>query len=474
MRLTTKTKKNNFLKVTTTSIRTWQAKLAGLLLVSTTINSSCTDPSDAGLILDPDINQIGVFYAEIPLSAYLVDVDSLNTTNPGRLVVGGDNSEYFGRTESIGYSRMNFDPDRTKPSTEAIFDSARFNLNITSLTAEDLDNLKSFSAHKLTEPILDTTYYNFDHLAYEESPFATGSFMLKENSDTLVAMNMDETFAMDLFTKLQNDDPIFNDVFSFRNYLPGFALKGNPDEETAINVFAGEATGIKIYYHEDEDDTVSTSYTIYTLESRHFNGVLTEKSGTPTEAVIEKNKAYDVGNLVGGKNLLGLVAKLDMEPLSNFLDTLENVTFNQALLELGPVENFPDGKLPPASLIPYFTDETNKILTREADGILLSIQSDGYNQTVTDEDGNVIPAFTPAGANPLLFNSEKFNYEISISSYINSLFRTDLERNDILLFPRTPSTQSAPFYQPDDIRSLREYVLNQNSIKLKIFYTKMR
>jgi len=464
------------LKVITTSIQTWQAKLAGLLLISTTFNTSCTDPSDIGLVLDPNANQIGVFYAEIPLSAYLVAVDSVRTTNPFILVAGGDNSEFFGRTESIGYSRMAFSSSATRPEAEAILDSAKFSLNINSLTSKNLDQAKSFAVHKLTEPILDTAYYNFSHLAYEESPFASGSFMLKENSDTVVYMALDEALATDMFNKLKSEDPVFNDIFSFRDYFPGFALKGNPDEETTINVPTGTDTGIKLYYRNDEEDTVSSTYTIYTSQSRHFNGVISDRTGTPTEVVVENGTAYDVGSLVGSKSLLGFVVKLDMQPLSGFLDTLENVVFNQATLELGPVENFPDGKLPPQNLIAYFTDESNKILTREEDGALYSIQSNIAVQVVTDEDGNPLPAVSTSGTNYWLFNSEKFIYQPStpLTSYVDALYRTDVMRTDLLLYPRTPNSNSSPPYSNDFVRSLREYIVNQNSIKLKIYYSKMQ
>ncbi len=446
------------------------AKLSSFLLLSLIIISSCTDPSDIGLELDPNTNQIGVFFAEIPLSASLVLIDSLNTTNTGVLVAGGDNSSYFGRNESIGYSRMAFNPTTGKPSEEAIFDSARFDLNIIGLTSEDLDETKSFSAYQLTEPILDTVYYNFDHLAFEEAPFASGAFDLEANSDTTVSMIVEEAFAQDLFTKLQTNDPVFNDIFTFRDYFPGFALKGNPDEETTLTVQQGINTGIRLYYHHD-GDTTSTVYNITTSQSRHFNGVISDRTGTPTEAVQMPNTAYHPGELAGSKANVGLVLKLDMEPLRTFLDTAQNINFNQATLEMGPTENFPDSKLPPSNLIMYFADENNEIKTRAADGALLSVQRETAPQVATDSEGNYIPAVSPGGSSALLFDSEKFIYQQQITSYINTIYRFDeLDRTDLLLYPRTPSSPAVN----DLVRSLREYIVNQNSIALKIYYSKLQ
>ncbi|AWW33183.1 hypothetical protein DN752_13580 [Echinicola strongylocentroti] len=483
--LTTKTKKNNFSKVITTSIQNWQAKLAGLLLLSTPLIYGCEDPSDIGLVLDPEANRIGVFYAEIPLSAYLVSADSLNTTNSGTLVAGGDISDYFGRTEATAYSRLTFSTSATIPESEAILDSAKFSLGIGSLTAEDLDEAKTFSAYKLTEPILDTAYYNFDHLAYEEAPFAAGSFMLKENSDTVVFMNLEEALADDLFTKLKGEDPVFNDIFSFRDYFPGFALKGSPEQQTTINVIREEHntgytnTGIKLYYRNSEEDTVSSVYSIYTNGVRHFNSITNDPSGTPTSIVTEKNTAYDVGDLVGSKALLGHMVKLNMEPLSNFLDTLGNVIFNKASLEMGPTENFPDSNMPIQGMIQYLADDNNEILRRE-DGAPYSVQQKGYPQTTTDDDGNVVPVFTSGGANPLAFNTEKFIYtpadsRYGITDYVDALYRTDVVRTDLLLYPASITYSGNSIVASNSLtRSLREYIVNQNSITLKIYYTKLR
>ena len=468
------------MKVITTSTQTWQAKLAGLLLLCTPLINACTDPSDIGLKLDPEANRIGVFYAEIPLSAYLVATDSLNTTNAGVLVAGGDISDYFGETEATAYSRMAFSTSATKPENEAILDSAKFSLEIGSLTAEDLDETKTFAAHKLTEPILDTAYYNFDQLGFEETPFASGSFMLEENSDTVVFMNIDEALATDLFTKIKDEDPVFDDIFSFRDYFPGFALKGYPSQQTTLHVNPGTNTGFKLYYRNSEEDTISSVYTIYTSSSRHFNGVTNNPTGTPTEIVTEKNKAYDVGALVGSKALLGHLVKLDMEPLSNFLDTLDNVIFNRATLSMGPTENFPDSKMPIQGLIQYFTDDSNKILRREEDNAPYSVQLGTVLQTMTDEDGNVVPAVTSGGTNPLVFNTSEYIYgpantREGITSYVDALYRTDVMRTDLLLYPAVVSTSGTSIITSSSItRSLREYVVNQNSITLKIYYSKLR
>jgi hypothetical protein len=458
-------KTNNFLKVITTSIQSLQAKIAASLLVITALAGACADPSE--IILDPDNNQIGVFYKEIPLSASMVLLDSFSTTRPGALVVGGDVSPFFGKTEAVAYSRLSFNPGGKAPTEEAIFDSAKFHLNIGAVSGTGFSQSKTFSIHRLQEQILDTTYYNFSSLPFEEKAIAAGSFVLKADTINAVSMELDEEVALDLFNKLKSKDAVFNDLFAFRNYFPGIAITGDPEQQATASITPGNGTGISLYYHY-KDDTVSTAYPINTIQSRYFNQITNDRSGTPTEKITEPGEAYDLeGNLIGSKANVGLVIKLDTDPISDFLDTLDNVTFNQFSLEMGPLENFPATKQPIKNIVLYFSDDNNKRLQR-ADGKLVSIQAEGQAQIEgKDANGNIIPATDKPAS--LLFNSEKFVYTQQLNSYVNALFRQGLERTDLILYPTSPSAAADEFKH-----SLKEMIVDKNTIKLKIYYSKVK
>lgn len=147
--------------------------------------------------------------------------DSFNTTNQSRLVVGGDHSDLFGTTESIGYSRLSFNPNGVLPEDNAIFDSAIFDFNIVDLIGEDFDEAKIFKVHRLLETIEDTTYYSFSSLDFdEEEILAEGSFLLTPDTVNQVSMDLNEDFATELFGKLTTQDPVFDNIFAFRNTFP--------------------------------------------------------------------------------------------------------------------------------------------------------------------------------------------------------------------------------------------------------------
>ncbi|MDO9552586.1 MAG: hypothetical protein Q7J63_08795 [Rhodonellum sp.] len=452
------------MKVITTSIQTLPAKLAGGLFISLTIASSCSDPSNIGLDLDPNNNQIGVFFTEIPLSASMVLLDSFNTTNQGSFVVGGETSAFFGKTEGIGFSRLAINVTAPLPRQEAILDSVKFNFQVESATGKNFSTPKSLKVHLLTEGIQDTSYYSFDRLEFDPVSIAENSFNFSARKDTMVSTKVKDEFAAFLFQEMKKGDA-FKDIFSFRRLIQGIAITGNPEQEASISLRVGNTTGISVFYHY-QGDTVPTVYPISTAQSRHFNYVKNDRQGTPTEIITQSGKAYDTGEKVGSKSGVGLVLKIDTSPIDAFLDSITNVTFNDISFEIGPLESASADNLPPTFMVMNFTNETNRVLTR-FDGEPLSIQADGQAQQGVDPNGNIVPAVLAPAL--LAYFSESKVYNQRITSYINSVYRSNLQRNDWILYPNSPGTAGDDFK-----KSFKEFVVNKNNIKLKIYYSKIR
>ncbi|MCR9016157.1 DUF4270 domain-containing protein [Aquiflexum gelatinilyticum] len=444
---------------------TWPAKLSAILFIVLTIATSCEDPSNIGLELDPENNQIGVFYQEISLSASVVLQDSLSTTNSGVLVYGNEESDFFGKTESIGYTRLFFNRDIARPKENAILDSVRFLFNMREVLTADTINPKTINVHLLTEQIRDVDYYNFSSVAYEPTPSFSATFDFTDRQDTIVSTKIDNALTQEIFDELK-DGRYFQDIFSFREFLPGLAFKAEEGENVGFSTVIGNNTGF-IFYFKNEGDTVSRAYPIATginfNLARHFSQVINDPTGTPIEVVTEPTTSYDLGQYAGGKSTFGMYIKLDMSPLDEFLDTLENANFNQVTLEMGPVVNFSADRLPPQFHIMFFTNETNEVLFR-TDGLPMAVQPEGRVQVdpVTSE-----PIYSDQPALLAFINNEKF-YRQFITSHVNALYRKKMPRRDFLLYPAV-STQDRNF-----IQSLKDYVIDQNTIKMKIFYSRSR
>ena len=390
------------------------------------------------------------------------------------MIVGEEEDDFFGKTSGTGYSRLSFDPDVALPEPDALLDSIFFNLNVRTISGTDLDEPKYYSIHRLEEQILDTLYYNFDELSYDQTPLASGEVVFGEKVDTLLKLQVTPEFAQELFTNLK-EGLYFKDIFQFRDYFPGIVIKAREGDNTSIGVGLGTNTGFTTYFHS-EGDTVSKAYTISAsaklsgsqnvAAARSFSGIKSDRSGTPTSQITETKKAYDVGPLVGMKAGLGMTIRLDTSPFDAFLDTLSGITFNQVVLEMGAVEPQDSTQKVPSSIIAYFTNLSNDILTTST-GIKLSVQSDGFPQVYTDENGDEVPSTTA----PAVFgyDPDARIYSQLITSHINALFRDKLTRKDWLLYVDSPTTAGDDF-----ARSLRQFAVDKNKIKVKVIYSKSR
>ncbi|WP_143962825.1 DUF4270 family protein [Litoribacter populi] len=445
------------------------AKLASVLSISLLLASSCADPSDIGLELDPENNQIGVFYAEIPLSASMMLLDSVNTTNQSVILAGGQTSDFFGVTESIGFSRMFIDTRATRPNENAILDSAKFQFEIIAPIGESLSQEKTLQVHQLEEPIQDISYFNNDRLAFSATPFVNGSFTLAPNRDTLVRTDVNADFAAQFFNDVKSGSNAFSDIFAFRNYFPGIAIQGNLTENTSIPVRVGGNTGMYFYYH-NEGDTVPSTYAVTTASSRRFSYVSNDRTGTPLESIQETHVGYDVGDVVGTKGNTGLVIRLDTSPLEAFLDTLGNVTFNQVTLDMAPVHEFSESMSPFGINQMIFLNDDNQVYLRY-DGAAITVQANNQAQQSMGPDGNVVPAVSnPAG---LAYENGIQGYSVVLTNYLNAVYRSDLERKNLMIYPNQNYTSQQT--GPDLYRqSLREYKVNKDNIKLKVYYSTTR
>ncbi|MDR7131561.1 hypothetical protein J2X69_003925 [Algoriphagus sp. 4150] len=444
--------------------------------------SSCSDPATVGIELAPGNNQIGVVFEEFVLPAEVVLLDSFNTTNQNILIVGEEVDPFFGKTSATGYSRTFIDSRAKRPESNALLDSIFFTVDIININGTNLGGPKRFSIHKLTEPILDTLYYNFDELSYEENPFTAGEIVFGEKTDSIASFQLEEEFAEEIFNKMRAGAE-FNNLFTFREYFPGIALKAKEGDNSSARVRLGANTAIKVYYRNAASDTVSTLYSISTSSSRNFSGIKSDRSGTPTDAVTEYQKSYDVGPLVGIKAGLGMVIKLDTSPLDAFLDTLSGVIFNNVSLELGAIEDPAEGVLPSTYFRAYFSDGSNRFLANPA-GKYYTIQDANRAQVGIDSDSNKVPLVEfPAS---FIYISDKKLYGQNISAYINALFRGDLTRKDWILYggnivdKRRTSLGTDPLSPQGNLTtdqfgtSLRQFKVDKNKIKVKVIYSKSR
>jgi hypothetical protein len=427
---------------------------------------ACSDPATVGLELAPQNNQIGVYYKEIALDAQVVLLDSFNTTNAGILIVGDEQDPYFGKTKSTAYTRLHIEQGSERPRTDALLDSVFFTLSTVSVNGSNLDQKKKYAVHLLNQPLLDTLYYNFNKLPYNPNPIAEVEVLFKDTKDTVIKAPLKQAAADELFAKVKRGQE-FDNLFSFRRYLPGVAIVPREGDNTTAGFSLGGNTGIVFYYHYT-GDTVAKKYTITTFSSRSFNGIESDRSGTPTAVVNQYQKSFSTGPLVGMKSGLGLALRVDTRPIDAFLDTLSGVVFNQVNLQLGPIEAQDEKNTPISGMVMKFVDSQNRVLLSSINKAELHVQGDGQPQVIEDDKGNFVPNnFFPTSA-IIGYDATTKTQRVGISSYFNALYKDQLKRTDWLLYAITPNTGD------DFKRSMRQFKVNRNQLKITVIYSKTK
>jgi hypothetical protein len=427
---------------------------------------ACSDPATVGLELAPQNNQIGVYYKEIALDAQVILLDSFNTTNAGILIVGDEQDPYFGKTKSTAYTRLHIEQGSERPRADALLDSVFFTLSTVSVNGSNLTQKKKYSVHLLNQPLLDTLYYNFSKLPYNPSPIAEVEVLFKDTKDTIIKAPLKQAFADEYFGKLKRGLE-FDNLFSFRRYLPGVAIVPREGDNATAGFSLGGNTGIVFFYHY-LGDTTAKKYTITTFSSRSFNGIESDRSGTPTAVVNQYQKPFSTGPVVGMKSGLGLALRIDTRPIDAFLDTLSGVVFNQVNLQLGPIEEQDEKNTPISGMVMKMVDSQNRVLLSSINKAELHVQGDGQPQVIEDNKGDFVP-------NNFFQSSAIIGYDITtrtqragISSYFNALYKDQLKRTDWLLYAITPTTGD------DFKRSLRQFKVNRNQLKITVIYSKTK
>jgi hypothetical protein len=102
----------------------------------------------------------------------------------------------------------------------------------------------------------------------------------------------------------------------------------------------------------------------------------------------------------------------------------------------------------------------------------VAVQGENNTHTGLDVDGNVVPL--TGNQNGLAYNSETRVYANQITSYVNAMYRSGLVKTDLFLYPNTPSTESGVVSFDAFKRSLKEFAVDKDNIKVKVYYSKIR
>ena len=426
-------------------------KLGAVLLISA-LFFSCEDPSEVGLSLNPDLQNLKIQFVDIPLEVVNVRFDSITTMNQKRLLVGKTSDSEFGNISATAFTQMRPSVLKPKIPDDAEFMSLELKLLVNYEYGTVLNSNQTFYIHQLSDTIgRGITYYKEDSIPV--SPEIIGTFTMPfdpSNEDT-VKVDMSDVVGQDLFDKAK-DTIVYKSASSFNEYFKGLAFVTDANNSAVIGINSESAETVMTLTYKTPKDTTELKFVfnVFTgnvaLFTKQFNRLNIDDSGTDVAGI---NTFHEEFTPINGKIYLqagtGLFPKIKLDALRSFINENE-IVVNRADLIIEGVSDFPDFLTPPASISYFKTDDTNHFIKVKDKTILKAIRqfNSVNNLEVPFEKEAVVPF---AG-----------NISLYIQSIISENSAVDPDE-DILLIPNQRNA------------SINRMSFDMDKVKIRLYYT---
>jgi hypothetical protein len=401
--------------------------------------------------------QFDLLYKEFTLPSRVI-IDSVNTSGVG-LLAGTYVDPEFGTVTSVAYAEFVGTVGRDISSDKFIFDSLKVSLRLNSYCYGENSNIPIiFSIHELTEEIPDASLItNFTDVGYNLEPLGQASYTLDKEehealtTDVLLTIDLTDSY----FQRIQDSLRVIQNDISKHSTLAispetgfyGFAILANGDNVVGINT----TSAMSIIYHTLEDgihkDT--TSYT-YSFSNTRYNRITSDRSGTAIADAVPNTPFLPENNMRYFQSGTGVSTELDFALFLEFFKDIPNVVFNSVGISLGEIKETESFSAPDALAMEQ-SDENS--LTSP-----LEVSSTELPFVISD---NVLQQ-------ELLLTIESENYGVYLglpTSYFQFITNEQVERSTVILRPSDNNNSAINGYTVD------RFVIHQDSIKLKVYYT---
>jgi hypothetical protein len=221
---------------------------------------SCTDPNTIGLEIQPTSDNIIISSANFEgLASETESEDSLRTDEALNLLLGEITDPDFGYNSSSFLTQVLLTENNTDLGASPMVDSVILSYTYSGYYGE-LEEFTNLMIRRLDQPIYkDSTYYSNSPHSYEGDDLDS-SFMLNTNElNPLLQVNLSVGFAQDLFN-LGNE--AFVDNETFLTHFNGLFVSASVVTKNTMLYLnpAGSNSYLKIYYHNDDSDSLSLDF----------------------------------------------------------------------------------------------------------------------------------------------------------------------------------------------------------------------
>jgi len=331
---------------------------------------ACEESGEIGLDLDSERGRFSAKYVEIPIRASVLEMDSVFTKGQPRMLVSHLSDPNFGIIDAKGYSRLFLGLSKFEPEDSSIYDSLVFDFSLNYQYGPKDINAQQIYVYELEDTIDSGFKFSWDSTAYMQDPIGQSTFTLEALDtiwlDTVLSIRLADTLGMRLLQGAKDNPDIFADHSKFAQFFNGIALVPSDANTRALGIdLLSGSSKITLHYHLPPD-TVRKVYSFnfystdgYSRTSSYYHSIRASRSGTVLDGIIDKNIEFDPGD---GNNYTqagtGIMTRLSLTNLYQFVDTLSNVVVNNAELVF-QTEPYDDYLSPPSLVQLFVIDKDN-------------------------------------------------------------------------------------------------------------------
>lgn len=431
-------------------------------LLSVTVVASCDDPDSLGLDFQPTDLLIDNQYEDVDLETFTIQLDTINTRNTGRFLLGSYRSKDLGLVTAKSYSQLlpNITIDDNGDTTllefagdNPIYDSMTLSFQIDYLYG-DTNATNTITIRRLAESLDENTnyYHNApEPLLGDEIGVLTDYIPLTDEDNNIVGtVKLNDDYGREIFESILNGVTV--DLEDFKNTFYGISMEADNPHDSLMMGFSTFSfnTLVTLYYREDTQDTLSNQYALGF--SSRFHKVSADRSGTALQGLsldnpIPSTDANDQLMIQAGTGTAILVRFPDLE---NFAEG-RRIAVNKADFWIDPIILTPYAATSPvpSTLFYFYANEDGQP----------ELNEDGSRRLLSFETSNEALASD--------FNQTGLSYtNPTLSLYIQSIIRGDSENNGIIIVPSSEaiSTNLAIIGGPNH---------PEKPMKLRLFYSEV-
>ena len=266
-------------------------KKLGAVLIVSALFFSCEDPSEVGLSLNPDLQNLKIQFVDIPLEVVNVRFDSINTSNQGRLLVGNMPDPEFGNISATAFTQVR--PTKLKPKIpdDAEFLSLKLNVLVNYEYGTTLNSNQKFYIHQLSDTIArGVVYYKEDAIPYNADFIGNFVFPLDPANTDTIKVNLSDAVGKDLLEKARGT-VVFNSANSFNEYFKGLAFVSDDNNSAVIGINSESSETKMILTYKTPKDTTELEFLFNVttngtaLITKQFNHIAIDDTGMPVSSI---------------------------------------------------------------------------------------------------------------------------------------------------------------------------------------------